>query len=279
MIDYAQKRMKNGEMSAAERVSGMNDNMVSSHYHEFYELYYLESGQRYHLINDSMYLIEGGQFLLFEPYVLHHSCGDKDVPFSRLIVYFREDEILSNELNQALNGASGAYRLQKAEAKQAYQLMNLINLEKQNPQQYSNEYCKSLLNMMLIILFRNKRQKLKQAQKNQITGIISYINANYMNDLSVNEIAAHFYISPFYLCREFKKYTNSTIVQYINKTRIINAQRLLYCSDDNITNISMNTGFSSVSHFGRVFKEVTGFTPTSWRKKEKFLLFEKADIT
>jgi len=269
MIDYAQMRMKKGEKSAAERVSGMNDNMISSHYHEYYELYYLESGQRYHLINDNMFLIEGGQFLLFEPYVLHHSCGDKDVPFSRLIIYFREDEIISNELKQALDGSSGAYRLQKAEARQVYQLMNLINLEKQEPQQYSSEYCRSLLNMMLIILFRNKRQKMKQTQKNQITDIISYINANYMNELSINEIAGQFYISPFYLCREFKKYTNSTIVQYINKTRIINAQRLLCSSNDNITNISMNTGFSSISHFGRVFKDVTGFTPTSWRKREK----------
>lgn len=270
MIDYAEKCMKSGAVFAAERVSGINDNMLSPHYHEFYELYYLESGQRYHLINNNMYLIEGGQFLLFEPYMCHHSYGDKDVPFCRLVIYFREDEIISNELKQILKGSSGAYKLQKDETTQFYQLMNMIHAEKQNPQQYSNEYCQSLLNTMLIILFRNKRQKMRLVQKNQITDIISYINANYMNDLSITDIAGHFYISTFYLCREFKKHTNSTIVQYINKTRIMNAQRLLYSSDDNITNISMNTGFSNVSHFGRVFKDITGFTPSSWRKQNNF---------
>jgi AraC-like DNA-binding protein len=269
MVDYAEKSMKNGAAFAAERVSGINDNMHTPHYHEFYELYYLESGQRYHLIDDNMYTIEGGQFLLFEPYMLHHSYGDKDVPFCRLVIYFRDDEIISENLRMILKGSSGAYKLPKDETKQFYQLINMINAEKQNPQQYSDEYCQSLLNTMLIILFRNKRQKMKLIQKKQISEIISYINANYMYELSITDIAGHFYISPFYLCREFKKYTNSTIIQYINKTRIINAQRMLYSTDDNITNISMNTGFSNVSHFGRVFKEITGSTPTSWRKRQK----------
>lgn len=269
MIDYAEKLMKSGAVFATERVSGINDNMPTPHYHEFYELYYLESGQRYHFIDNNMYNVEGGQFLLFEPYMLHHSYGEKDVPFCRLVIYFREDEIISEELKEILKGSTGAYQLSKDETHQFYQLMNMIYTEKQNPQEYSNEYCQSLLNTMLIILFRNKRQKMKLIQKNQITEIISYINANYMYDLSIADIAGHFYMSPFYLCREFKKYTNSTINQYINKTRIMNAQRMLYSSDDNITNISINTGFASVSHFGRVFKEITGSTPTSWRKRRK----------
>lgn len=270
MIDHAEICMNRGATCAAERISGVNDNMYSSHYHEFYEIYYLESGQRYHLINDNLYLIDAGQFLLFEPYVLHHSFGEDNVPFCRLLIYFRENEIISNELRQTLLGSTGAYKLQQNESKQFYQLANMINVEKQDPQQYSSEYCQSLLNTMLIILFRNKREKVKQAQRNKITDVISYINANYMNNLTIENIASHFYISPFHLCREFKQYTNSTIVQYINKTRIIHAQRLLYSTDISITDICISTGFSSTSHFGRVFKKVTSFTPSEWRKRGKY---------
>lgn len=270
MIDHAEICMNRGATCAAERISGVNDNMHSSHYHEFYEIYYLESGQRYHLINDNLYLIDAGQFLLFEPYVLHHSFGEDNVPFCRLLIYFRENEIISNELRQTLLGSTGAYKLQQNESKQFYQLANMINVEKQDPQQYSSEYCQSLLNTMLIILFKNKREKVKQAQRNKITDVISYINANYMNNLTIENIASHFYISPFHLCREFKQYTNSTIVQYINKTRIIHAQRLLYSTDISITDICISTGFSSTSHFGRVFKKVTSFTPSEWRKRGKY---------
>lgn len=267
MIDQAQIIMEHGARIAAERISGVNDNMSSSHYHEFYELYYLESGFRYHLINDNLYQIEAGQFLLFEPYVLHHSYGEKDVPFSRILIYFREDELISNNLKQILKDSSGAYKLNIDESKQFYQLMNLIHQEKQAPMEFSDEYCKSLLNTMLVTLFRNKRQRIKQAQKNQVTDIVSYINANYMNDLSLEQISNHFYVSTFHLCHEFKQYTSSTIIQYINKTRIINAQRLLSSTDLNITEVSLLTGFSSVSHFGRVFKDITSYTPTAWRKK------------
>ena len=75
-----------------------------------------------------------------------------------------------------------------------------------------------------------------------------------------------FYLSPSYLCREFKKQTNSTIVQYINVTRVMNAQRQLMETDKNITQISAETGFSNLTHFNRVFKSVTGATPSGYRK-------------
>lgn len=266
MIDNAEKMMLKGAPIAAERISGVNDNMLSSHYHHFYELYYLESGQRYHLINDSLYEIEAGQFILLEPYVLHHSYGEEDVPFCRLLIYFREDEIISTELMQVIKGSSGAYKLPKDESRKFYQLINMIHTEVQAPQQFKDEYCRSLLNTMLIILFRNKRQRIKQAQKSMITDVISYINANYMSDLSLKAISQHFYISPSYICRKFKFYTNSTLIEYINKTRISHAQQLLSSTNATITDISINTGFSNLSHFGRVFKEITGYTPSKWRK-------------
>ena len=70
----------------------------------------------------------------------------------------------------------------------------------------------------------------------------------------MNDLAEQFYLSPYYLCREFKKYTNSTIVQYINSLRVGHAQRLFVETDKSVTEISKIVGFSNVTHFNRVYR-------------------------
>ncbi|NCC80517.1 MAG: AraC family transcriptional regulator, partial [Clostridia bacterium] len=55
MIDYAGIRMTEGQLIACERKEGMNDNMTKSHFHDFYEIYYLEEGGRNIIIEGSIY--------------------------------------------------------------------------------------------------------------------------------------------------------------------------------------------------------------------------------
>ena len=60
MIDQAGLRMDKGYQIACERIQGVNDNMAKSHYHEYFELYYLESGKRYHIADDTLYCLNSG---------------------------------------------------------------------------------------------------------------------------------------------------------------------------------------------------------------------------
>ena len=93
MIDQAGIRMAQGATIACERVGGINDNMMKSHYHNYYELYFLESGERYHMLQDDRYVMHPGELILFSPYILHRSYGDENIPFLRLVLYFHRDEI------------------------------------------------------------------------------------------------------------------------------------------------------------------------------------------
>ena len=68
------------------------------------------------------------------------------------------------------------------------------------------------------------------------------------------------------MCREFRKVTGQTIVQYIQRTRIMNAQRLFMETDLNVTQVSEQTGFASLTHFNRVFQQIAGVTPSAYRK-------------
>ena len=69
--------------------------------------------------------------------------------------------------------------------------------------------------------------------------------------------------------REFKKNTNRTIIDYIKRTRVMNAERLFIETDMNVTEVSTLTGFSNLTHFYRVFKEITGYSPSEYKKRLK----------
>ena len=55
MIDQAGIMMAQGLGTASERIQGVNDNMSQSHYHEYFEIYYLEAGERFHMVEDQLY--------------------------------------------------------------------------------------------------------------------------------------------------------------------------------------------------------------------------------
>lgn len=99
--------------------------------------------------------------------------------------------------------------------------------------------------------------------------ICAYLSANYQQKFSLTEVAARFYISPYYLSRLFRRVTGQSIVDFINNRRIEAAQKLLEDTDLSINAVAEQTGFSNAAHFRRVFREVMGTGPLQYRKGHK----------
>ena len=96
--------------------------------------------------------------------------------------------------------------------------------------------------------------------------ICAYLAANYQQKFSLSEVAAKFYISPYYLSRLFRRVTGQSIVDYINGRRIEAAQKLLETTELSIGTVAEQTGFASAAHFRRVFRETMGTGPLQYRK-------------
>lgn len=266
MIDSAGIRMSQGSPIACERIEGVNDNMSQSHYHDYYELYYLETGERYHIIRDELYLIHGGQFVLFAPYVMHHSYGDQDIAFRRIVLYFKPTEICSEELLKALSEDSGVYRTDTRSRYSVHQLLKMLLDAQDDSKPYHNEYMNTLLNLLLLAIERQFSKPEPHEKQTRIGQVIDYIHKHYDEKITLESLSRDFFVSPYYLCREFKRFTNRTIIQYINVTRIMNAQRKIMETPKSITEIANITGFSNVTHFNRVFKSITGMSPSAYKK-------------
>ncbi|MCG4580809.1 response regulator transcription factor [Clostridium cochlearium] len=104
---------------------------------------------------------------------------------------------------------------------------------------------------------------------------ISYIKENFSNnELSLNSVAQHFYVSQSYLTRVIKQKTGVSFTDYLNKLRINMAKKLLTDSNNDYTinDISHMVGYSSQHYFSRAFKNYMEISPTNYRNRERSLI-------
>jgi len=115
----------------------------------------------------------------------------------------------------------------------------------------------------VIALLRNSYQ-----YTNNFTLLVEkYIEENYDKKLTLDKLSDVFHFSPAYLSRKFHQEKGCTINDYIRNTRIRHAIILIESSSLSIKHIAIKSGFSNVSHFNRVFKSVTGSTPSDYKAK------------
>lgn len=98
------------------------------------------------------------------------------------------------------------------------------------------------------------------AADERINSILLYINDNLTEDLSLDHLAARFYVSKHHLCRVFKRVTGYTINQYINHKRLL-LVRELNSKGQTLLEASANAGFHNYAHFYRMFRKEFGTSP------------------
>lgn len=97
--------------------------------------------------------------------------------------------------------------------------------------------------------------------------ILSYIGEHYTNEITLNEIATHFHMSPKYFSRYFHNTFRITLSDYINRLRLDKARELLENTDLSVTEIALQSGYCSCSYFNKRFKAAYHKSPSAYRKK------------
>jgi AraC-like DNA-binding protein len=95
--------------------------------------------------------------------------------------------------------------------------------------------------------------------------VCQYLRQNLSQHLSTRDICSHFHLNEQYLCRMFRKYSDSTILHEMNHARTLEAIRLLRDHHTKISDIAYNLGFDDQYYFTRVFTALTGLSPKKYR--------------
>lgn len=100
-----------------------------------------------------------------------------------------------------------------------------------------------------------------------ISKVKDYIKNNLKSNISRDDIANYVFLNPDYLTRIFKKSTGQSLTEYINDQRIERSTFLLIHSETPISDIALDVGYDNFSYYSKVFKKMTGMTPSEYRKE------------
>lgn len=112
---------------------------------------------------------------------------------------------------------------------------------------------------------RDVKKRSKPPFSHPILRCAEYIDSNLHYKISLDALAKAAGRNSAYLCVQFKAETGMSVTEYINKARIEEAKNLLLSGEASISSVANTVGFCSQSYFTKVFRELTGETPGSYR--------------
>jgi len=103
----------------------------------------------------------------------------------------------------------------------------------------------------------------------EINKIITYIEQNYDKDITVKSLAQYVMMGENYISALFKKKIGQNLIHYVHEYRINKSKELLLQSDLTVGEVGVQVGFANDNYFIKIFKRVTGTTPSQFRSEQK----------
>lgn len=250
--------------------------MKGHHCHTCCELFYVESGDCRFLIDEHIFDLRAGDFILVPPMALHYTRYVFG-PCRRTVVLFREEDLLEEVRSCMPKSARFFSETAVFQVPEAYRgqvsasLKEMAGEEKIRDSQ-SALILKMKLQSLLLLCSRICNFLLEppadiHTTDPQIQRAAHYICRYYMDPLTSADVAQAVGFSPNYLSRKFRGATGIGLHEYIVFVRLQHAAQELLSTSDSITTIALRCGFSDSNYFKDSFKKKYGITPRSYRKR------------
>ena len=261
-----------------------NCSILPAHWHQEFEVIYVSRGSGTFKIDTLTYTVEQGNLIIINSQELHSAfcdneegcdyfafvfgmnylCADKeDICQKRYI-----DPLLTGK-RKIINYISGNNEWEIECIEIVKKIVNAFSKKKD----YYELYIKGCLYQMINIVYINN--SIKEVQENfskssesieSIKKVIEFINKNYSNKISINDLAPIANMSKYHFIRTFGSIIGVSPVKYINMVRINEAASLLQSGCSNITEVANKCGYDNVSYFIKTFKTYKRETPYKYKK-------------
>ena len=260
---------------------------VPIHWHEEVEIIFISSGTCNYKLDLSTFIVNEGDILIIGSQKLHSLSRISEKNLKWVSFVFNMDMIKSLNSDGALlkyispilnENHKLPIKISKNDIGYNCLLDTIQNIIKSYSEKdiaYELEL-KSLLFKFFSLLYRynfittNENKNILTVKTiDKIKLVLNYIHTHYFEDISINKLANICDYSEYHFMRFFKKHMGLTCIQYINNYRLEKAALLLTSTNNSIMDISLETGFDSLSYFNKLFKKKYNITPKEFRLKNK----------
>lgn len=246
------------------------------HIHDCCEVLLCMGGGKSFLINDKVYDVHDGDIFIINQFEAHKITFDPEKTFCRYVMQVHPEFLYAQSTAQTDlshcfytrgTDVSNKIRLTDDELKKYISYIERLEGEKE----FGDDIIKNITATEILILINTAFSRQISAEKTigseSMKKAIDYINSNFSQPLSLQQIAQNAYVSVNQLCRLFNKYCGTTVSKYITSRRITEAKKML-SSGKNVTDTAILCGFEDYANFIRVFKKHVGTTPGKYNAKK-----------
>ncbi|MCR8631652.1 MULTISPECIES: AraC family transcriptional regulator [Paenibacillus] len=251
---------------------------IDFHLHRGCEIYFLLKGDVKYFVEKTIYPLQFGDLIITNEHEIHKPAFSSDALYERIVIEFNPSMAMLfqtagfDPLECFYNRANGEQNKMSLTQKEIAALESLFMKYEyllKNPSGGAELLKFSCFMEILVLinqLFLNQKHSDTGINMHQkLSPILDYIEQNLDQNLSLDQLEKEFYINKYYLIKLFKKYTGSTIHEYIIYKRISLAKKYL-SQGSNVTEACMKSGFNDYSSFLRMFKKRIGVTPREYLK-------------
>lgn len=252
---------------------------MNIHIHDCYEIYYSISGGRQFLIDNRFYDFQPGDIFFINQYESHYLSQIDSDKHERIILsvfpeYLKQCSTAQTDLNYCFSHRDihVGHKISLTPEEQKRFLYFVHKLSETSG--YGSDILDYTIFLQLMTFLNDafiKRCEEKihimpssqTPHEERIDAILSYINQNISEPLSLERLAEEFFLSPTYLCHIFKEKTGTTINKYIIAKRLTLAKSLL-ADGYSVSDTCTQCGFSDYSNFIKAFTKAVGISPKKY---------------
>ena len=238
------------------------------HYHKEYEFIFVTKGTVTMEINSSIYEANSPSVIIVSPLETHQIINATD-DYQRIVLVLNASEFENNippKICAVLKCRPKGFKSVLYPAQKEFnRILNCLSELQCENITYYNDYVRNLIHNLMILICRLEPQSL--FKNKEMMEIQTYIDKNYAEIDSLQEVAEKFFISNSHFSRAFKEYSGYSPIQYLMNIRIYKSQELLLNTNMRVNEISNMVGYKDNNNFIKQFKAKLGLTPNSYRNE------------
>lgn len=260
------------------------------HFHDFVELVVILKGEGIFFIDGKTYPVREGNLLILNPGVYHKSlvCREASCPATECYLAFSGVEFCNCVPGTLPLFADGRRIIQMPDKMRQEVFRLCAAVEREGAQFRPGRYfmLKAYLIQILCLIAREQQAEKDQKRKTRegsqqyvfksaskkyvVERIMEYMENHYREKISLDQIAANMYLSPYYISRIFKSETGDTPINYLISLRMEHARDLMDAAPEiPIQSVAAAVGYEDAYHFSKQFKKYFGLSPLYYKGRAR----------